>query len=126
MSVAIQDQKINRQHRLDVLPPAVSNTEIIAGLPGECIHSVIVVQSDLALTALFKIFGGTKVCRVCPSFHLDLRMDEFVMKMRNPQHREQPVHNNLVDALMPDNTLNRIEVGQLIIALYIVQCGSAF
>ena len=92
------------------------------GLSRKGIRAVVVVQSYFAFTPLFKILRRAQICVISPALNFDFRMYQFIVKMRNSQYREQPVNNNLIDALMTNNTAGCIKIGKFIIYLPIVQC----
>ena len=63
---------------------------------------------------------------MCSSVYGHICVNQLVRQMRNSQYRQQPVNNQLVHTLMPNDAACFIKVGKLIVSLCSAKFGVRF
>ena len=96
--------------RMPARYPKIFYAEIQSGLIRRRFQLFIGIQSGLRLTLCLEILRSAEINFVGSAIHRNICMDQLIGQMRNPQHRQQPVNDQLVHTLMPNDAACFIKV----------------
>ena len=81
------------------------------------------VQGDLILSRLLEVLGGAEPGFFHPFVDPNIRVDQPVFQMLDPQMGEQAVRDQLIDTFMAHHAPDIVVIGELVIGLPAAQFG---
>lgn len=111
MAVPVQDQVIDQKHLINITFPTFPSAQIERRLTFRLFQNIIVLQRDLSLARLLEILRFTEPGFIILAIYFDQSMDLGIIQVFYPQMAKQPLHNDLVDALMPGDLLEGVKIG---------------
>ena len=113
--ISVQHQVVNRDRLPRLLAPAHPHAE----LEGTFVAFALVVgiESDLAFPRLLEILARVEPGVVRLSAHENICVYELVADVLHPEHLEQAVDDDLVDALVSDDAIDDVVIRKLVVDL---------
>ena len=110
VAIPVQDQIVYDQHLINIVFPSHTDAEIQGGFIRQRFQLFVGIQSGLGLALCLEILRSAEINLIGSAIHRNIRMDQLIGQMRNPKHGQQPVNDQLVHALMPDDSTRFIKV----------------
>ena len=86
VAISVQDQIVYDQHLINIVFPPHTDAEIQGGFIRQSLQFLIGIQSGLGLALRFEIFRGAEINLMGSAIHRNIRMDQLIGQMRNPQY----------------------------------------